>query len=82
MQDTNIATFHFTVLLHCIICADVIIGFSDLDYTVLESDGAVRVSIGVLKGTLEREVIINLSTISQTATGKLEVDTFCYEFHP
>lgn len=56
--------------------AGVTIGFNEVNYTVGENDGQVRIDIKVRNGTLHRKLIIHLSTNNQTAYGKLmsEVD--------
>ena len=45
------------------------IGFDKLLYFVEESEGEVVVIVGVQSGTLSGEVVIQLTTISDTATG-------------
>ena len=56
------------------------IGFNETCYTVGESDGQVRIDISLRTGSLQRQLIINLSTDNQTAYGELmpedDIDTF------
>ena len=49
----------------------VTIGFDPVSYSVLEEDaGSVNVTVSVLNGTLARNVLVTLSTVSgATATG-------------
>ena len=53
--------------------AVVTIGFDPVSYSVLEEDASsVNVTVSVLNGTLARNVVVTLSTVSGgTATGKL-----------
>ena len=55
-------------------CAGVTIGFNQTNYSVGESHGEVFIGIGVTEGILRRELTINISTYSQTASGKLTSD--------
>ena len=54
-------------MLLCIL-AVVTIGFQPENYTVNEVDGSVSVGVFLLSGTLEREVTVQFSTISGSAT--------------
>lgn len=51
-------------------CTGVKIGFSEMNYNVGESSGEVWIVIEVRDGNLQRELIINLSTYDETASGK------------
>ena len=44
------------------------VGFVPVDYTVNEVDGLVNLGVSLLSGTLEREVTVQFSTSSGTAT--------------
>ena len=48
---------------------EVLVGFSKPEYEVNEQDGYIDVSFKVLNGTLNREIIIDFSFNSGTATG-------------
>lgn len=58
--------FHYVFL---IIVADVTIGFIDSIYSVFENESMLVIQIGLLEGSLQREVIITLSTADLTAVG-------------
>ena len=45
------------------------IGFERLLYFVEESEGEVVVTVGVQSGTLAEEIVVELTTRSDTATG-------------
>ena len=49
---------------------DVIIGFLDTSYSVLENELQVIIQVGVLEGSLQREVTVTLSISDLTAIGK------------
>ena len=53
----------------------VTVGFDPVSYSVLEEDaGSVNVTVSVLNGTLARNVVVTLSTVSSgTATGNLYI---------
>ena len=54
--------------------AVVTIGFNTVAYTVLEDAGSVNVTASILNGTLARNVVVTLSTKSDsTATGKFNI---------
>lgn len=57
-----------TIVLFVIYIA-ITIGFRRSVYAVNESDGTVNIEIGVLEGSLQREVTISLSTRDSTALG-------------
>ena len=46
------------------------IGFERLLYFVEESEGEVVVTVGVQSGTLAEEIVVELTTRSDTATGE------------
>lgn len=52
---------------------DVTVGFNKNSYSVNECDGNVSIGITVEGSELQREVIVYLSTIDQTAFGKITV---------
>ena len=56
----------------CIIInlTDVIIGFLDTSYSVFENESQVFFQVGVLNGSLQRNVTVTLSTSDLTAIGK------------
>ena len=47
------------------------IGFLDTLYTVGESDGQANVQIGVIRGSLQRPVVVEFSTNAVSAAGNL-----------
>ena len=50
----------------------VTIGFNTVNHSVLEDIGSVNVTVSILNGTLARNVVVTLSTVSGgTATGDL-----------
>ena len=49
---------------------DVIIGFLDTSYSVFENESQVIIQVGLLEGSLQREVTVTLSTSDLTAVGK------------
>ena len=52
--------------------AVVTIGFNTVAHSVLEDAGSVNVTISVLNGTLARNVVVIMSTLSDgTATGNI-----------
>ena len=51
-------------------CSGVQIGFRDILYSSDESSGVVMVGVGVLSGSLSRNITVRLSTTEGTATGK------------
>ena len=65
--------FPYCVLMFLIIylsSAVVTIGFNIVAYSVLEDVGSVHVTVSILNGTLTRNVVVTLSTVSDgTATG-------------
>ena len=46
-------------------------GFLDTSYTVGESDGQANIQIGVIRGSLQRPVIVEFSNNAVSAVGKL-----------
>jgi hypothetical protein len=50
--------------------AGVVIGLEREDYRVSEGTGAVEVCAIVLRGALDRELVLELSTSDKTAQGK------------
>ena len=58
--------------------AVVTIGFSSVNYSVLEDAGIVHVSVFIMNGTLARDVVVTLLTVSGgTATGKFNKRSSC-----
>ena len=58
--------------------AVITIGFDSLTYSVLEDAGSVHVTVSVMNGTLARNVVVSLSTVSGgTATGKFNKYSSC-----
>ena len=49
---------------------DVIIGLLDISYSVFENGFRVIIQVGVLSGSLQKEVTVSLSTSDLTAIGK------------
>ena len=50
------------------------IGLNTVAYFVLEDAGSVNVTVSILNGTLDRNVVVTLSTESDgTATGKINI---------
>ena len=49
---------------------DVTIGFLNPSYSVFENGSQVIIQVGVLDGSLQRNVIVTLSTSDLTAIGK------------
>ena len=49
---------------------NVVIGFLGSPYSVNESVGVLAVQVGVISGSLQRDVVLNLSTTDATAIGK------------
>ena len=47
------------------------IGFLNTSYTVAESDGVVSIQIGAIRGTIQRPVVIQISTGDISATSEL-----------
>ncbi len=56
--------------LSIIIYIEVVIGFINDLYIALESDGEAFVEIGVISGSLQRDVAFQLSFSDEYATGK------------
>ena len=54
-------------------CAAVVIGFLNTSYTVNENDGVADTQIGVIRGSLERSVVVRFSTSADSASGKLHI---------
>ena len=42
-------------------CAEIIVGFLSTSYSTTESDGQLYIQVGVISGSVQREVIVNLS---------------------
>ena len=56
----------------------VTIGFNTVAYSVLEDTGSVNVTVSVLNGTLDRNIVVTFSTESGgTATGTSNEHSFC-----
>ena len=52
--------------------AVVTVGFNTVAHSVLEDAGSVNVTVSVLNGTLARNVVVTMLTLSDgTATGKI-----------
>ena len=57
---------------------EVVIGFIDAPYEVNETDGVANVTVGVVRGQLMREVVVELSFSDGTAIGKqCLINAFC-----
>ena len=50
--------------------ADAVIGFDGVPKTIAENAGSLEVSVRVLSGSVEREVVVGLSALSGSATGE------------
>lgn len=67
---------HILTYIDCIILSinilqtDVVIGFNQTTYDVSEDEPFVVVYIELLSSTLRREVIVNVSTVEDSALGK------------
>ena len=61
-----------TIILNYFIPAAIIIGFNSTDYRVDENvqGGVVAVNVRVLNGTLQKNVVISISTENSSATCK------------
>ena len=55
------------------------IGFLNTSYTVGESDGAVNIQIGVIRGSLQIPVVVNFTTNADSADGKLHTWSIMHE---
>ena len=66
--DHECNKFTFSILV-------VTIGFSRTGYYVSEDAGSVNVTVSVQSGTLDRDVIVNLSTINGTALCEFQFET-------
>ena len=53
----------------------VTIGFSRTGYYVSEDAGSINITVSVQSGTLDRDVIVNLSTINGTALCEFQFET-------
>ena len=60
--------------------AAVTIGFDSTDYRVDENVGAVAVNIRVINGTLQKEVMVSISTVDSTAICKPFCLDSCNQF--
>ena len=79
-DDSEYCSWHACCYIDSMICpppythtlsyADVVIGFSPVQFTVNESAGAVNFTIGILSGTLSLDVVVKFYTESITAEGK------------
>lgn len=49
---------------------EILIGFFDTQYEVNEGEGFVDVTVGVLDGILNKEVMVDIKFVSGTAEGK------------
>ena len=50
---------------------NVVIGFLGSPYSTNESAGILIVQVGIISGSLQTDIILNLSTTDATAIGKL-----------
>ena len=58
--------------------AVVTIGFNSVTYSVVEDAGSVHITVSIMNGTLARNVVVTLSTVSGgTATGKFNECSSC-----
>ena len=61
-----------------LLSAVVTIGFNSVTYSVLEDAGSVNITVSIMNGTLARNVVVTLSTVSDgTATGKFNKPSSC-----
>ena len=62
--------------------AVVVVGFREIRYRVSESAGSVGLEVAVIRGTLEKDVKLLLSTDNGTATGTVYATIYimCEEF--
>ena len=51
-------------------CAEVTIGFFNQSYNASESDGAVSVEVGIISGSLQREVSVQFTSSDSSALSK------------
>lgn len=51
------------------VAAEAVIGFRDTSYTVREGHDQVNVPIGVIQGSLQRPVVVNFTTVTDSALG-------------
>ena len=65
----------------CINSIAVTIGFTTTDYSVGESDGHVSINVSVVKGSLQKEVIVLFSTSNLTAAGKIQSSLVQQNWH-
>ena len=49
---------------------DVTIGFINAPYSVDENEGEVDIQVGVIEGSLQREVVVLFSTLDSSVRGK------------
>lgn len=54
------------------LCVVVVIGFEQTAYPVGESDGQVVLAVSVINGELSRPVVVTVTTIEESALGKLK----------
>lgn len=47
------------------------IGFLNTSYTVSESDGVVKLQIGVIQGSIQRPIVVEISTGDISTAGEL-----------
>ena len=57
-------------LLHCLCCAGVVINIQSPSYTVIEGNRSIEVCAEIVEGTLERMVVVILTTSNGTASGE------------
>ena len=77
-KSTCSYTVYLCVQSFYILFAVVTIGFNAVTYSVLEDAGIVHVTVSVMNGTLARNVVVTLSTVSGgTATGKFNKRSSC-----
>ncbi len=55
-----------------------VIGFINESYTALESDEEAFVDIGVISGSVQRDVIFELTFSNGSALGKLSISAHTY----
>ena len=60
-----------TFLMSTEMIQNVVIGFLGSPYSANESAGVLIVQVGIISGSLQTDIVLNLSTTDATAIGKL-----------
>ena len=63
--------FHSLFLPSSLLLSGVRIGLQHASVTVMEGDGVATLAVMVLSGNLDRNVLVNFTTGSDTATGEM-----------